>query len=168
MRILALDKGPERWATVTEAPNYEISHTGKVRNRYTTLILRTCKHKSGHLYVHLGRKFHRQVHRLVLEAFVGPQPDGHESRHLDGNPTNNHIANLTWGTRKQNVYDLRALTGRFAQSKLTIQEAQEIRRKYTGQWGEKRRLARQYGVHESLIGRMLNGNTYPELGACAS
>jgi hypothetical protein len=28
-----------------------------------------------------------------------------ECRHLDGDPANNHIDNLCWGTRSQNVYD---------------------------------------------------------------
>ena len=59
----------------------------------------------GHCVVDLGRTNTRFVHRLVLETFVGPCPDGMECRHLDGNPLNNQIGNLAWGTRKENHDD---------------------------------------------------------------
>lgn len=46
------------------------------------------------------------LHRLVLLAYVGlPPTNQHECRHLDGNPHNNHINNLTWGTKKENKQD---------------------------------------------------------------
>ncbi len=47
----------------------------------------------------------RYVHQLVLEAFVGPCPSGLECRHLDGNPDNNQLENLRWGTRLENMAD---------------------------------------------------------------
>jgi hypothetical protein len=58
----------------------------------------------GHLVVYLcrnGKPVSRLVHRLVLEAFVGPCPPGMQCRHLDGNPTNNALENLCWGTPKE-------------------------------------------------------------------
>lgn len=45
------------------------------------------------------------IHHLVLEAFVGPRPQGCECRHLDGNPTNNILTNLVWGTHVENMRD---------------------------------------------------------------
>jgi len=45
------------------------------------------------------------VHRLVLEAFIGPCPDGMECCHYDGDPSNNCIENLRWDTRKENIRD---------------------------------------------------------------
>ena len=45
------------------------------------------------------------VHRLILMTFVGLPPEGCETRHLDGDPSNNHIDNLEWGTHKQNIQD---------------------------------------------------------------
>jgi len=42
---------------------------------------------------------------MVLEAFVGPCPEGMECCHRDGNPANNHVGNLYWGTRSENLYD---------------------------------------------------------------
>jgi HNH endonuclease len=45
------------------------------------------------------------VHILVLEAFIGPCPEGCEARHLDGT-RNNNLENLIWGTHKENMIDV--------------------------------------------------------------
>jgi hypothetical protein len=47
------------------------------------------------------------VHRLVLIAFIGPCPDGMEGCHEDGNPGNNRLSNLRWGTHQSNQQDMR-------------------------------------------------------------
>ena len=45
------------------------------------------------------------IHRLVLMAFVGPCPEGMECCHKDGNPENNRLDNLRWGTKSSNTKD---------------------------------------------------------------
>lgn len=46
----------------------------------------------------------RKVHRLVCEAFHGPEPfPGAVVIHLDENALNNRIENLRWGTQKENL-----------------------------------------------------------------
>lgn len=70
--------------------------------------LRAVSLPTGHLYVKLlrdGQASQRQIHRLVLEAFVGPCPDGLEACHGDGDPTNNALPNLRWDTRSANLRD---------------------------------------------------------------
>lgn len=53
-----------------------------------------------------GRKrVTRPVHRLVLEAFVGPCPDGMVACHGPGGPEDNRIENLRWDTQSENVRD---------------------------------------------------------------
>jgi len=53
-----------------------------------------------------GKLYWRSVHRLVLEVFVGPCPSGMEARHVNDNDrTNNHVANLCWGTPAENSHD---------------------------------------------------------------
>jgi hypothetical protein len=110
----------ERWRPVPGYGHYEVSDTGRVRSvdrwlpyRNTFRLhrgreLRPGRLTSGHLAVHLhqdavGRSI--RVHQLVLAAFVGPPPMGHEVRHLDGDPSNNNLLNLTYGTRSENRYD---------------------------------------------------------------
>lgn len=51
-----------------------------------------------------GRK-DRYIHRLVLEAFVGPCPEGMEARHINGDHQDNRLENLCWGTKEENMKD---------------------------------------------------------------
>ena len=65
--------------------------------------------KKGHCLVSLHgheRQQYRYVHRLVLEAFIGPAPNGCVSCHFpDRNPDNNALANLRWDTQEANEAD---------------------------------------------------------------
>lgn len=45
------------------------------------------------------------AHTLVLSAFVGARRKGLVCRHLDGDPRNNKLSNLAWGTYKENEAD---------------------------------------------------------------
>ena len=116
-----------------------------------------------YLCLHLfrnGKRHTRLLHRLVLEAFVGPRPDGDESRHLDGNPLNNTLANLRWGTHAENTADSRRL-GRFA-TKLSEDEVREIRRRVTA--GESRKvLAVEFGTSVTNINSIMNGYSWKHL-----
>lgn len=72
------------------------------------MILKPSKDTSGHLRVSLSKnsqiKF-KMIHALVLLAFVGEKPIGHECCHKDGDPTNNNLSNLYYGTRANNIAD---------------------------------------------------------------
>jgi len=92
-------------------PNYEelykISNYGKIINKFKKILCLNI-HKSGHLYIKLCKnsKYKSfQIHRLVLETFVSPCPLNMECRHLNGNPADNRLENLKWGTRSENVRD---------------------------------------------------------------
>lgn len=110
----------ERWLPVVGFPGYEVSDLGRVRcwrpcNRLARQpseprILRTPPNKTtGYISVSLyldRREYRKLVHRLVLEAFVGPCPEGHEARHVhDPDPTNARLDNLAWGTKAENMQD---------------------------------------------------------------
>lgn len=47
----------------------------------------------------------RTVHKVVLEEWVGPCPEGFEGCHGDGNPSNNVLSNLRWDTPRNNEHD---------------------------------------------------------------
>jgi len=110
------------WRAVTGFEGfYEISDDGQVRSIDRWILIRGNrtflrgvprkafpKPRTGHLAVVLrreGQHYSRHVHTLVLEAFVGPRPDGYECCHRDGNVNNNHVSNLYWGTRADNYND---------------------------------------------------------------
>jgi hypothetical protein len=97
----------ELWLPVPGFDHYEVSNQGRVRShrRGGGRILRPGPSNYGHLSVVLGRGNTRMVHQLVLFAFVGPRPPGHDARHIDGDPANNRLENLCWGTRSENIRD---------------------------------------------------------------
>jgi len=66
-------------------------------------VLRPGRNNSGHVTVALGRGNSRLVHQLVLEAFVGQCPNGCEVLHLNHQPADNRLSNLSYGTRSENL-----------------------------------------------------------------
>lgn len=80
-------------------PNYRVSDGGRVVGPRKELVPNASR--DGHAVVHVyaggqygGRRV--AVHTLVLEAFVGPRPEGMEARHLDDDVENNRLDNLAW------------------------------------------------------------------------
>jgi len=72
-------------------------------------VLKAGTNKAGYKLVSLwrdGKGRSCNVHRLVAAAFLGPCPTGMEVRHLDGDPTNNDVANLRYGTGSENCQDI--------------------------------------------------------------
>ena len=95
---------------------YQVSNIGQVRSldreircingvlkRLRGKVLTPAAAPSGHMSVVLGRGNTKQVHQLVMSAFVGPKPAGMEVLHKDHNPGNNRRSNLKYGTRSENV-----------------------------------------------------------------
>lgn len=117
----------ERWLPVPEFEGYyEVSDLGSVcsllrtvvcRNRtgsgfhtrtYPSKVLKANPDENGYPRVGLARggsTLDTRVHRVVLLAFRGPAPDGLVGCHWDGNPSNNYLDNLYWGTHSDNSYD---------------------------------------------------------------
>lgn len=78
--------------------------------RHTGRVLKTgTRGPYGHRAVNLCSTDCRPrtvaVHRLVLEAFVGPCPPGMECCHNNGVASDNRLCNLRWDTSSENKYD---------------------------------------------------------------
>lgn len=131
-------------------------HTRLMKGR----VLRPAASKKydPHLTVVLGHGENgSSVHRLVAAAFLGPCPKGQEVRHLDGNPQNNHISNLAYGTRTENICDVMRI-GK-AWRTLTTNDVQDIRQRIAR--GEKGAdIARFYKVSQGCISAIKKGRTY--------
>lgn len=106
----------EVWKPIPSLPEYEASSMGRLRRLPFygqmpnggerpyggKITLGTLRKDSGRrAMVFKGKNY--KVHRLVCEAFHGPQPSGCVAMHLDGNPLNNRADNLAWGTQKENL-----------------------------------------------------------------
>jgi len=73
-----------------------------------SLKLNPYKGHGGYIYVAISTKGKMRsipIHALLMDAFVGIRSANDETRHLDGNPTNNQLGNLAYGTKKQNSGD---------------------------------------------------------------
>ena len=110
----------ENWRPIAGHDGYEVSSLGRVRSIDRVIIRMTKRGPvqarlkgrvrkpssagNGYCIVTLGRA-RPYIHSLVLEAFVGPRPPGHQAAHNDGNRLNNAVWNLRWATRAENEAD---------------------------------------------------------------
>lgn len=120
-----MDATPEVWLPVIGWEGlYEVSDQGRVRSlprQVPSIHGSRRRHRGGILNGTLGRttgyrtctlidaeagrKKYALVHRLVLEAFVGPCPSGFECCHNDGDRSNAALSNLRWDSRSSNTLD---------------------------------------------------------------
>lgn len=169
-------------------PGYRVSNTGAVQSclvkvrkksgpgfqwipssvwRDKTISPRT--KATTHLRVEvLGKTV--SVHTLVLEAFVGPCPAGMEACHdPDPDPMNNHVANLRWGTAKDNAVD-RAKHGhtacgeRSGPAKITEALARQILIECSQPGRHVRsKVARKHGVSLCIVCRIADRKTWKHI-----
>lgn len=176
----------ERWLPVANYEGYyEVSNLGNVRSvtrvirawngvslaqkTYAGRLRTAVANKDGYRIVTLSRDNrvrHLRVGRLVLEAFVGPCPCGHECAHNDGNPHNDELTNLRWATPKENTADQirhgtfrRAKGERQGYSKLTEQQIHEIKALRANRVSIAR-IAETYQISESHVSRIALGKTW--------
>lgn len=135
----------EQWLPVVGYEGlYEVSDAGRIRSipRPGTRggILRGDVHPSGYPSVKLsrdGRKTHFVVHVLVVTAFRGPRPGLQECRHLNGDPADNRLQNLAWGTSAENKQDMIA-HGRTNSRTSRCPQGHEYTEENTYVWGGRR------------------------------
>lgn len=102
------------WREVPGWHHYLVSSDGRVKSlpRKTTGggLLRTHhRRRDGYAAVALyqnGSSRTVLVHEIVAAAFHGPRPAGAYIRHLDGDPANNSVTNLAYGTPSENGADM--------------------------------------------------------------
>lgn len=164
-------------------PGYRVGDDGSVwscrpRNGHGPLTstwrqMKPTPQRRGYLLACLyrdGKDFYRQVHRLVLLAFVGPCPSGMQGCHFpDQNPANNNLSNLRWDTPKANQADCDKHGTRWhgekvTNSKLTAAKVltirSEYRRGHRSRPGNCAELAKRYGVSQVLICLIVRRKTW--------
>lgn len=163
---------------------YQVSNMGRVRSldrwipRMDVLNFRLMKGRilkstyvgNGYPQVNLSKKGKVKIcdiHRLVLEAFVGTCPDSMECRHIDGDKSNAKLSNIKWGTPVQNQKD-RNKHGtcnsgdRNGHAKLSWEKVLWIRRKYaTGKYTQMY-LARKVRISPSVVSLIVNMKAWRE------
>lgn len=176
---MTISKSNEIWRPVVGYEGvYEVSDRGRVRrvgsfSRFGKIVtpaprvIATSLTNSGYAQVHLwqnNKKHSEYVHHLVLRAFKGECPAGHEAAHLNGRRDDNRPQNLSWLTHAENMAQKfehgTVLHGNDCPaSNLRAHEIAEIRRRASA--GETQRaLAAAFGTTQSNISLIVLGKNW--------
>lgn len=143
------------WTRLKRQPNHKIAIGNEWRLMKPTILQgypRVCLYESG-------KKRYAKVAILVLEAFVGPRPQGMEACHFpDRDRTNSRLDNLRWDTKEANEADMaihgtRPRGGGHWNARLTDDDVASIRASSRSH----SELAAKFGVSRPYIRDILNG-----------
>lgn len=182
-------KTKERWKAIPSFAGYEASNLGRIRSIDRTVLRTHPTHGTEYLFIQKGKLLRptdngggyktvclsirgkvkrKTVHSLVLLAFVGPRPNGMETRHLDNDKGNNALYNICYGTGQENNYEDKhrhgtiSLGEKHGISKLTEKKVRYIRKKF--ELGSKKfgfkALAQKYNVCSATIRDVVENRTW--------
>jgi hypothetical protein len=166
----AMQSYKEIWKDVPEYEgHYQVSNLGRVKSlkRGKNKILKTRDNGRGYMQVSLRKEGERKrflVHRLVMFTFLGESDM--DVNHINGIKTDNHLENLEYCTRSENIqhaYDigLRLKGEKHFASKLTRACVERI--KYGHQDASQREIARIYGITQSQVSRIRLGRLWKHI-----
>lgn len=168
----------EEWRVVAGFDMYEVSSLGRVRTWQVKgpksgrsrlpepRVFSATPNSRGYLHVGIrsgGRRIYKRVHRMVLEAFVGPCPDGMEACHNNGDRLDNRLVNLRWDTHEENSADrnrhgTQPVGSRSVNAKLDESAAEEILSRMGRDSASV--VAREFGVSCKSITNIWEGRTW--------
>lgn len=174
----------EIWKPVKDYEDfYEVSNLGNIRTIERYVVLPTHKYlkkqkqltqfTDGRGYYHVklyngeGKPKSLTTHRVVASTFHQNPDNLPEINHKDSNKLNNREDNLEWCTKSDNIkhaYKFRDPStykgSGNKNSKLTEANVLELREEYSKNKTPYRILADKYGVGITLIGYIINRNTW--------
>ena len=124
-------------------------------------VLRGYPQKKGHLMVSLyPGHVPRTVHSLVAETFLHRANEKHVVRHLDGNPANNRIENLAYGSVSDNLHDCYiSYDGVVGSGKLHRADVVAIR-EALAQGETEQSIGKRFGVTKGTVSKIKLRKTY--------
>jgi len=84
-----------------ETINYFVSNLGRFKNSKGIIMKDYKPHHSGYIYVRVNKDKY-PLHRLVAFTFLENPENKAYVNHIDGNKTNNSLANIEWNTPLEN------------------------------------------------------------------
>lgn len=183
---MATESQQEEFRLVPGFTNYRVSNFGNVERWYKgdktgrkDRSQPSWKHlngtvvKSGHVAVILRINlisYRRYIHRLVLEAFIGPRPQGLVCCHNNGNPADNRLCNLRWDTQKSNALDkVKHGTQTYGEkcpaSKLTQEQVIEIIKQYKPGVVSTSMLGKMYNTTQTNVWNIVTKQTWKHIHA---
>ena len=163
----------EEWRRIPgTSGNYLVSSLGRIKSVERKIvrsngwpqttrerILKQSKDEWGYPMVRVDGKTIK-VHRAVALTFLGVRAEGMVIRHLDGNPENNNIDNLAYGTPSENTLDGYVYAKKIRkQQKLSIESATDIKRMIKS--GTRSYIiAREFGISQQSVCDIKHGRIY--------
>ena len=162
---------------------YECSNFGNIRSvdrlvttkkgvekNHIGLELSQTKKESGYLSAMLCVEDQRKrfnSHRLILQSFTKKEGKGLEVNHKNFKKSQNHINNLEWNTKQENVDHSMVKKKRgedSSTSKLTLKQVQVLKRLYKINPKFNRcEAARKYGVSDSTIRKIIKNQRWKNI-----
>ena len=105
-KLLFVESDENEWRSISELPNYAINEFGEVKNIKRGNKLKPRVDTRGYLSIQFkvnNTTLNRTIHRLVGITFLENIHNLPELNHIDGNKLNNHVSNLEWVTKSQNM-----------------------------------------------------------------
>ena len=151
---------------VPNFPKYYVSSNGKVFSFWRKEIktLKTYFDKKGYECTTLcnakeNKSF--RIHRVVALTFLENSNNYPCVRHLDGNPRNNHVSNLAWGSYSDNEQDKLAHgTWKNRRNGKLTKEMREKAFELKGRYWTDQKIASLLGVSRPTITRLINRKTW--------
>jgi hypothetical protein len=165
--LLSSTEDEELWRACSSAPDYEVSSLGRVRRVRGSGRIKVGRPLSQHYdakecaFVNIfsaDRIKRIKVHTLVCRAFHGEPPASkRDVIHKDGCRRNNQYKNLAWGSRKDNIQNIRKYkplvtkSGRRGECARLSDEAIATIRRTPRRTGLIEELAEKFQVSRNLI-----------------
>lgn len=169
--------GTELWLPCVSWDSYSVSNLGRVmrikpgrgavvgRIRKPSLV---AGYPAISVLNQSGKLMMVYVHRLVVEAFIGPLDDDFETNHKNGVRTDNRLENLELVSHRENMqhaYDtglhdrVKHRGSRHPRAKLCEDDVMAVRMRLND-GDSPRSLAEKYGVSRSVIYDIRSGDTW--------
>lgn len=157
----------EIWLPIPDCDGYFASNYGRVKNEKTGVIYKGHVDNKGYIRISIiensVRKY-RNISRLVCAAFNGKNNEK-MVLHINGNPADNRIENLRYGTAKENYTDAvrhgtnsKGLIHGIA--KLKPNEIKTIREEYAAGGITYKQIGDKYGVTACAIFRVIKKDNW--------
>lgn len=149
--------------------NYLVYKDGKIFSlKYQKFI--GFKDKDGYITITVGNKYRRKAYQLVMDVWGQPAPKHMiypTIDHIDGDVSNNHINNLQWLSRSDNLAKSHKFNPRVGikhgKSKLTNKDIKTIRKLYSTNNYTLAELGRKYKVSYQHIKRIVSGKQWKHI-----
>lgn len=144
---------------------YSITTNGKVWSHKKDKFVNQVNHNKGYKVVRLyigAKEKSYLVHRLVAMTYLKPDSTRPWVNHKDCNKRNNHVSNLEWCTRRENMLhavDNGLMFGKshnHPSSKMTEEKVRRMRQLHSEQSISYPRLAEMFGVSLGLAWGIVN------------